>query len=340
MKRAAGALLHHILIEPRAERSMGSQLAHCVRNLILAGDLSPGERLPATRTLAEELSIARSTVVEAFEQLLSEGLIETRTGSGTFVSRTLETELPAPRSPLSPPRVAQPERLARLMDAATGQFMRRLGHEPRAFTTALPAFDAFPMAQWSRLIAKHWRGGRAFILGYNDPHGHRPLRQAIARHLRSNRGVDCDWPQVFVFAGAQQAFQQIAGILVDPGDRIWFEDPGAIRARNCFVVHGAQVVPVPIDSNGLRVDIGLERAHDFRLVFVTPAHQQPLGVKMSYDRRLSLLQAAASAGAWIVEDDWDGDFFFGKRPQPALKSIDAADRVIYVGTFSKSLFPS
>ena len=238
------------------------------------------------------------------------------------------------------PRVAQPERLARLMDAATGQFSRRLQHEPRAFTTALPAFDAFPVAQWSRIVAKHWRGDRASILGYDDPHGHKPLRQAIARHLRANRGVSCDWPQIFIFAGAQQAFQLIAGMLVDPGDNIWFENPGAIGARNCFVVHGAQVVAVPVDHNGMRIDTALERAPQFRLAFVTPAHQQPLGAKLSPERRVALLQAAGAAGAWVVEDDWDGDFCFAGRPQPALKSIDSGDRVIYVGTFSKSLFPS
>jgi GntR family transcriptional regulator/MocR family aminotransferase len=341
VKRAGGALLHHIVIDPDADRTIASQLIGALRNLILGGALKPGDRLPASRTLAAELSISRSTVVEAFEQLLAEGLIETQVGAGSFVSQRLEEEHFYPAAaPKAPPRLAQPERLARLMDAATGRFNRRLQHQPRAFTTAMPAFDAFPVAQWSRLVAKHWRGDRATVLGYNDAHGEMVLRQAIAQHLRSNRGITCDWSQVFVFAGAQQAFQLIAGILVDPGDPVWFENPGAIGARNCFVVHGAQVVPVPVDEDGLRVDIGLERAANFRLAFVTPGHQQPLGAKMTYDRRLALFQAAAGSGAWIVEDDWDGDFSFAGRPQPALKSIDTGDRVIYVGSFSKSLFPA
>src|SRR5260221_2436579 len=341
VKRAGGALLHHIGIDPDADRTIASQLVTALRNLILGGALKAGDRLPASRTMAAELSIARSTVVEAFEQLIDEGLIETRVGAGSYVSQRLEDEHFYPAAmPKSPPRLAQPEKLARLMDAATGRFNRRLQHQPRAFTTAMPAYDAFPVAQWSRLVTKHWRGDRSAVLGYNDAHGEKILRQAIAQHLRSNRGVSCDWPQIFIFAGAQQAFQLIASILVDPGDPVWFENPGAIGARNCFVVHGAQVVPVPVDQDGLRVDIGLERAADFRLAFVPPAHQQPLGAKMSYDRRLALLQAAVTSGAWIVEDDWDGDFCFAGRPQPALKSIDTTDRVIYVGSFSKSLFPS
>jgi GntR family transcriptional regulator/MocR family aminotransferase len=344
VKRAGGALLHQLIIETGSGRTIAAQLVTGLRGFILGGGLRPGERLPASRTLAGELGVARSTVVEAFEQLAAEGLIETRVGAGSFVSQRLDEEhftqdVAAP-SAAHQPRIAQPARLARLMDAATSRFNRRLQHEPRAFTTAMPAYDAFPVAQWSRLVAKHWRGDRSKVFGYNDPHGEKSLRQAIAQHLRSNRGVSCDWPQVFIFAGAQQAFQVIASILIDPGDKIWFENPGAIGARNCFFIHGAQVVPVPVDDEGVRVDIGMERAPDFRLAFVTPAHQQPLGVTMSYDRRLALLQAANAAGALIVEDDWDGDFCFAGRPLPALKSIDMADRVIYIGTFSKSLFPA
>ncbi|MHB1108940.1 MAG: MocR-like pyridoxine biosynthesis transcription factor PdxR [Devosia sp.] len=341
MKRAGGALVQHLAIDHASARTISSQLAAGLRNLILEGALKPGDRLPATRTLAGELSIARSTVVEAFEQLISEGLLETQVGSGSFVSKILEggTHIHQTR-PAPAPRTARPERLAVLMDAAATQFARRITHAPRAFTTAMAAFDAFPVALWSRIVAKHWRGDRAAILGYNDPLGHRPLRQAIAQHVRSNRGISCDWTQVFVFPGAQQAFQVIASVLLDPGDEVWFENPGAIGARNSFVIQGAKVVPVPVDNNGIRVDMGLLRAPGFRLAFVTPAHQQPLGAKMSADRRMALLQAAGDASAWIVEDDWDGDFCFAGRPQPALKSIDAADRVVYVGTFSKSLFPS
>lgn len=338
VKRSGGALLTMIRIDPGSGRTIGSQLAAALRQAILDGHVRAGERLPATRILAAELGLARTTVVEAFESLVSEGLLETRTGSGTFVTATMSPVKAAPPEDL--PRTAQPDRLARLMAAARQQFADRLGHAPRAFTTATPDYDMFPMAQWARLVNRHWQGERAAILGYHDALGHQGLRAAIARHLRGNRGFACEPGQVFITSGAQQAFQLIGAMLLDPGDAVWFEDPGAIGARNSFVVHGAHVVPVGIDPEGLDVADGLAQAPDFKLAFVTPSHQQPLGVRMSHERRIALLRAAAGAGAFVVEDDWDGDFTLSGRPSPALKAIDAGERVIYVGSFSKSMFPA
>lgn len=342
VKRSGGALLTMIRIDPGSGRTLSSQLASGLRQAILEGHLKAGERLPATRVLAGELGLARTTVVEAFEHLVSEGLLETRTGSGTFVTATqglLASSIPAGPSD-DQPRLAQPERLARLMAAASEQFAERLGHAPRAFTTAMPDYDAFPMAQWARLLNRHWQGDRAEILGYHDPLGHPALRAAVAQHLRGNRGLACEPGQVFITSGAQQAFQLIAAMLLDPGDAVWFEDPGAIGARNCFVVHGANVVPVGVDDEGLSIEEGMALAADFRLAFVTPSHQQPLGVRMSHERRVALLRTAAQRGAFVVEDDWDGDFTLSGRPAPALKAIDAGERVIYVGSFSKSMFPA
>jgi GntR family transcriptional regulator/MocR family aminotransferase len=342
VKRSGGALLTMIRIDPGSGRTIGSQLAAALRQAILEGHVLAGERLPATRVLAAELGLARTTVVEAFESLISEGLLETRTGSGTFVTAT-SVPLTSPTRTAGAedmPRTAQPERLARLMAAAQQQFADRLGHVPRAFTTAMPDYDMFPMAQWARLLNRHWQGDRSAILGYHDALGHPGLRAAIARHLRGNRGFACEPSQVFVTSGAQQAFQLIGAMLLDPGDAVWFEDPGAIGARNSFVVHGAHVVPVGIDEEGLDVADGLAMAPDFKLAFVTPSHQQPLGFRMSHERRIALLRAAAKAGAFVVEDDWDGDFTLSGRPAPALKAIDAGERVIYVGSFSKSMFPA
>lgn len=342
VKRSGGALLTMIRIDPASGRTIASQLASGLRQAILEGRLQPGERLPATRVLATELGLARTTVVEAFEHLVSEGLLETRVGAGTFVTQT-PGPLPASMPTDAPEDIAlraQPERLARLMAAASQQFANRLGHQPRAFTTAMPDYDMFPMAQWSRLLARHWHGDRAAILGYHDPLGHPALRQAIARHLRGNRGLACEPGQIFITSGAQQAFQLIASMLVDPGEAVWFEDPGAIGARNCFVVNGANVVPVRIDDQGLDIADGLAQAPDFRLIFATPSHQQPLGIRMSHERRVALLHAAARNSAFIVEDDWDGDFTLSGRPGPALKAIDTSERVIYVGSFSKSMFPA
>ena len=153
----------------------------------------------------------------------------------------------------------------------------RLPTEARAFTTALPAFEAFPVAQWARLSARHWRTPRHQVMGYGEPGGQAALRQAIALHLRANRGISCDAQQIFIVGGAQHAFHLVGSMLLNPGDKVWFENPGAIGARNSLIAAGAELVPVPVDEHGLRVAEGLRLAPTFRLAFVTPSHQQPLG---------------------------------------------------------------
>jgi GntR family transcriptional regulator/MocR family aminotransferase len=343
VKRAGGALLLAIDIDHRAARPVSTQLYAGLRELMLSGAMVAGDRLPATRTLARDLGLSRTTVIDAFDRLLAEGLVESRVGAGTFVSAALKLDRPQP-PPLDGRVVASRARprLSRAMGRAVDRFSKRqrLPHVPGAFVTALPAFDAFPMAQWARVAAKHWRGARQEVMGYGEPCGHPALRRAIAGHLRANRGIACEVEQIFIVSGAQQAFPLIGTVLLNPGDRVWFENPGAIGARNGLVACGAELVPVPVDQEGLRVEEGLKRARDFRLVFVTPSHHQPLGHIMSLERRFALLQAAERAGAWIVEDDYDGEFFFGRRPLPTLKSVDRTGLVIYVGTFSKSLFPA
>jgi GntR family transcriptional regulator/MocR family aminotransferase len=343
VKRAGGALLQSIDIDQRSARPLSTQLYAGLRDLMLSGALASGERLPATRTLARDLNLSRTTVIEAFERLIAEGLIESRVGSGTYVSEALRLERPQRVAESRTASIgSQRPRLSRAMGWAVERFStrQRLPHVPRAFVTGLPALDLFPVAQWARIAAKHWRGHRPDILGYGEPSGHSTLRRAIAGHLRANRGIACDADQVFIVGGAQQAFYLIGSVLLNPGDKVWFENPGAIGARNSLVACGADLVPVPVDREGLRVEDGLARSRQFRLAFVTPSHHQPLGHIMSLERRLQLLRAAEEAGAWIIEDDYDGEFFFGRRPLPTLKSVDRAGRVIYVGTFSKSLFPS
>ncbi len=339
VKRERGALLQMIVLDREGPLGLSSQISAALRTLVLEGALRPGERLPATRTLARDLGVARSTVVDTFEQLGAEGLLETRTGSGTYVTSALAAQR-RPFPPRKPADAPASVRLGATMAKAAPHFARRIDHRPLPFTTAMPAFDAFPLARWASLSARHWRGRRPDILGYPDPHGHRPLREAVAAHLRTNRGIACEAGQVFVTGGAQQAFQITAQMLLDPGDPVWFEEPGAIGARNAMLLSGARIVPVPVDGNGLDVAAALRLAAQFRLAFVTPAHQQPTGAKMSIDRRLELLAAADAADAWIIEDDWDGEFCFSGSPLPTLKGIDRSDRVIYVGTFSKSLFPA
>ncbi len=342
VKRAGGALLLSIVIDPRSSRPVSTQLYVTLRDLILAGSFAVGERLPASRTLARDLGLSRTTVIEAFDRLTAEGLIESRVGAGAFVSKALLAERPR-RFDAGAGQVVRPApRLSRAMTLAVQRFAdrKRLPSTARAFTTALPAFEAFPMAIWARLTAKHWRSNRNEVMGYGDPLGHAPLRQAIALHLRANRGIACDAQQIFIVGGAQQAFHLIGSTLLDPGDKVWFENPGAIGARNSLIAAGADLVPVPVDEQGLCVAQGLKLSPQFRLAFVTPSHQQPLGTVMSLARRFALLHAAEQAGAWIIEDDYDGEFSFGGAPLPTLKSVDTTGLVIYVGTFSKSLFPS
>ncbi|MEO8132895.1 MAG: PLP-dependent aminotransferase family protein [Betaproteobacteria bacterium] len=344
VKRAGGALLLSVEIDHDSRRPISTQLYVILRDKILAGDFSPGDRLPASRTLARDLTLSRTTIIEAFDRLTAEGLIESRVGAGTYVSEALKADRPMPSAAAKGAAAVAPKepRLSRSMTQAVQRFSerQRLPASARAFTTALPAFDAFPMAQWARLSAKHWRAGRNDVMGYGDPYGHPHLRRAIAAHLRANRGIGCDAEQIFIVGGAQQAFHLIGSILLNPGDKVWFENPGAIGARNSLIASGADLVPVPVDAEGLRVDAGLKLAPRFRLAFVTPSHHQPLGSVMSLERRFALLHAAEQAGAWIIEDDYDGEFFFGGRPLPTLKSVDATGLVIYVGTFSKSLFPA
>lgn len=341
VKRAGGALLQSVKIDPASPRPLASQIANGVRDIILAGGLRAGDRLPATRTLANELGVSRTTMVEVFERLVAEGLVESRTGAGTFVSPALDSNRPVPSSgpevPARAPVESGPDRDRRPPLPA---FAERLPHTVRAFTTALPALDMFPVAQWARQTAKHWRGKRDVVLGYGDPTGYAPLRRAIAAHLRATHGIACEDEQIFIVNGAQQAFHLIGTVLLRQGDRVWFENPGAIGARNALVAAGAELVPVPVDGDGMVVEHARAAAPDFRLAFVTPSHQQPLGVTMSLTRRFQLLAAAEAADAWIVEDDYDGEFHYGGHPLPALKSVDRAERVLYVGTFSKTLFPA
>lgn len=340
VKKAGGALLLSLKLDAGADKPLSTQLCVALRDLILSGGLRAGDRLPATRVVARDLRVSRTTVIEAFARLQAEGLVESRTGAGTYVSQALEAHRPADIPARSDRTPAAPPRLSRLMAAGAPLLTERLPHEARAFTTALPAFDAFPMALWSRQVAKHWRAHRSVVMGYGDVQGYPPLRRAIAAHLKANRAIACEPEQIFVVNGAQHGFQLIASILLDPGDKVWFENPGAIGARNCFAASGAELVPLPVDSEGLVVEDGLRLAPRFKLAFVTPAHQQPLGCAMSLARRLALLKAAEEAEAWVVEDDYDGEFCYGRRPLPTLKGSDRTGRVLYVGTFSKTLFPA
>jgi GntR family transcriptional regulator/MocR family aminotransferase len=318
-----------------------------LRSAILSGELKGGMKLPSTRALADELSVSRNTVLNTYRQLLAEGYLESREGSGTFVVHVLpELLLTAPRHASShsaqSQRVALPQPL--FAERAKAQLAVSQpppsGRLPRPFLAEAPALDAFPYPLWSRLVTRQARRLPVNNFMYQDSAGYRPLREAIAAHVAIARQVHCTPEQVMIVSGSQGALDLAARILINVGDPVWMEDPGYPGARGAFLGSGAQIVPIPIDDEGLVVEFGITRARHARLVYVTPSHQFPLGVTMSPARRLALLDWAKRANAYILEDDYDSEFRFATRPLATLQGLDEADRVIYIGTFSKVLFPS
>jgi GntR family transcriptional regulator/MocR family aminotransferase len=310
-----------------------------LRRAILAGRLPPGSRLPATRDLAEQYGLSRPTLVTAFEQLRSEGYVEGKVGSGTYVSKTLPDTLLHVPSANSSPR-------AQLHKIHFSQYARRLppaisgeSRPVRAFRASYPALDAFPINLWAQVAARRLRRASVQLLGGGEALGYRPLREAVAEYLNTSRGVQCSADQVLIISGVQQALDRTAHLLLDPGDRVWMEEPGYPGAAHVFAAIGAKLCPVPVDAEGLNLDEGRKRWDAPRLVYVTPAHQFPLGVTMSLSRRLSLLAWARRAGVVIFEDDYDSEYRYSGRPIPALQGLDPAGVVIFAGSFSDALFP-
>jgi GntR family transcriptional regulator/MocR family aminotransferase len=331
-------------LDPAAEAPLFRQLYEGLRRRILEGTLAPGVRLPATRGLADELGVSRNTVLTAYEQLLAEGYLEGKIGSGTYVTRMLPEEMIQVRQTAEPVRPMLPNRraLSRRGEllAQTLSTVARTSGVPRPFQIGVPALDAFPYETWMRLVARHHRRPPYSLLSYDHPAGYVPLRKAVAAYLGPARAVHCDPEQVLVTTGAQLGIDLIARVLLDPGDTAWVEDPGYPNARVALQGAGVGVVPVPVDRDGLDVAAGAARGPDARLVYVTPSHQYPLGVTMSLSRRLALLDWARRANAWVVEDDYDSEFRYAGRPLAAMQGLDRDGRVIYLGTFSKVLFPA
>ena len=210
-----------------------------------------------------------------------------------------------------------------------------------AFSCSLPAIDAFPYELWRRINNRLWRElDPAQWMGYGDPAGYLPLRRSIASHLRNSRGVNCDAEQILVVSGSQQAIDLVARILLSPGQPVWFEEPGYAGARDAFRQAGADLVPIRVDDNGMDVEAAIATCRHAQGAFVTPSHQYPLGSALSLQRRLMLLEWAGETGAWVIEDDYNSDFRYVGRPLMSLQGLDTSDRVIYMGTFSKILFPA
>jgi GntR family transcriptional regulator/MocR family aminotransferase len=333
-----------IALDTESATPLYRQLYDCLRESILAGQLAPGTRLQSSREIAKELNVSRNTVVNAFDQLLAEGYLEGQVGSGTYVSRALPEDLLNVKTPTrSCTRAGGHNAGLSARGKVFAAFAPGVPREPekvRAFQSGVPALDAFPFETWAKLSAKHWRRPADTLLGYGEPQGHAPLRRAVASYLGVARAVRCQPEQVIIIDGAQMAFDLIARVLLDPGDAAWMEEPGYPGARAALVASGARLVHVPVDAEGLDVAAGAKLDPSARLIYVTPSHQFPLGMTMSLPRRLALLEWASRAGAWVMEDDFDSEYRYEGRPIASLQGLDNDGRVVYVGTFSKFLFPS
>lgn len=343
MKRVGAGFFPSITFENDGSGPMYRRLYDWFRSAILTGELRPGQRLPSTRYLASELRVSRITILSAFQLLSAEGYIESSAGSGTYVTKSIPDQVThlrfgkQPRLTKHPPssgsrRISQLS--ARLSPFPTVPF----GIE--AFRVGLPALDRFPVNTWSRLAARRWRQPRKELLTYGGPMGFEPCRKAIAEYVASVRGVRCDASQIMIVNGSQQGLEISARALLDPGDPVWIEEPGYPGAFQAFGAVTGKLISVPIDDDGLEVKEGIRRCPQARAAFITPSHQFPMGMTMSAGRRMLLLDWAARNNSWIVEDDYDSEYDFRKRPIASVQGLDTGARVIYVGTFSKILFPS
>ena len=345
MARTASLVtLPMIQLDPTSPQPRYRQLYDGLRAAILAGQLAPGTRLPSSRSFAAELGVARNTVVNAFEQLIAEGYIEGQVGAGTQVAQALPDDLltasVVPSVGVTVPRPGRELSQRGVLLAATRVSVARPSRSMRAFRTGLPDFATFPFEIWAQIEARHWRNPPRELLGYGDPAGYRPLREAIAAYLGAARAVRCTADQVIIVAGSQQGLDIAARLLLDPGDAAWVEEPGYTGAKGALSAAGARLVPVPVGPEGLDVAAGIAACPTARLAYVSPSHQYPLGVTLSLAQRLALLDWADHAQAWILEDDYDSEYRYTSRPLAALQGLDRAERVLYIGTFSKVLFPA
>jgi len=332
-----------------AELPLHRQLYEALRRGLLDGKLAAGDRLPSSRDLAKDLNLSRNTVVAAIGQLTVEGYLVSQVGSGTYVHDTLPsanptrsvagrgssttTDLPAGR-PLS---AAPARRLSRRGESLSQTFCAR-DLEVQPFTPGAADFSAFPVALWQRLQNKHWRAAYPDMLDYNDSGGYGPLRRAVADYLRVFRSVQLDAFQVIITSGTQQSLELCAQLLADHGDTVWIEDPAYWGAIKAFMATGLALHPVPVDEQGMAPTPADEQRPP-KLIYLTPSHQYPTGAVTSLARRQQLLATAARCGAWVLEDDYDSEFRFSGPPISSLEGLDPDGRVLYMGTFSKVLYP-
>jgi GntR family transcriptional regulator/MocR family aminotransferase len=342
VKSVSHATLPIFNVDRSAPFPLHKQIYDGYRTAILRGDLRAGQKILSSREFASELRVSRFPVLNAYAQLLAEGYLESRVGAGTFVSTSLpeqqmSVEVPAGDAAPVPSGPRPVSRRSSLYPLFThSPVLRGWG----SFGVHQPALDQFPFAIWASLIARHSRNPHVRAIHRVDPRGADRFRSAICDYLRTARGVKCSPDQILVVSGSQQALDITARVLLDPGNSVWVEEPGYALQRIVLAAAGCRLIPVPVDDDGMDVAAGIRRAPRARAAFVTPSHQYPLGSTMSASRRIQLLNWAHNAGAWIVEDDYDSEFRYESLPIASMHGLDLNARVIYIGTFSKVMFPS
>ena len=334
------------------------QIYESLRESILERKLAGGAGIPSSRELAALLGLSRMTVISAYEQLLAEGYLVTKRGSGTFVSESLPEEQQRvsfrARGDVGKVERTFPtlrefahRRQGRIkLSTSCKRLVEQKSNLPkylpslRPFRAGVPALDQFPIEMWAKLSRARWRKFSASDLSYGPAAGLDALRESVAEYVQAFRGVRCDASQVMIVSGTQQAVDICARLLLDPGDQVLFEDPGYRTARAALAAAGAQIMPMPVDTQGAIVSEGARLSPHARLAYVTPSHQFPLGVTLSIERRMELIHWAHKNQGMIIEDDYDSEYRYAHRPIPSLQGLDSGERTIYIGSFAKVIFPA
>ena len=341
-------LLRGINLERASSVPLHRQLYEQLRRQILDGTLPSNTPIPATRKLSKELKVSRNTILNAYKQLLAEGYLEATKGSYTRVTHTLpdhvlniypqshtKKAIDKPRPNDLPPKLSD---LGETISGLPYPYWDRSGGRP--FSSSQPNVATFPFKTWEKCLVASWRKIKPTELSYPPVLGYGPLRQTIAEYVQDSRGVRCSAEQVVITNGTQHALTTIFSLLLNPGDKVWVENPSYNGVKIALNQIQADITPVSVDENGLVVEEGIRKAPNGRMVCISPSHQYPLGVTMSLTRRLELLDWAKNNNAWIVEDDYDSEYRYAGYPLEAIQGLDQAGRVIYMGTFSKVLFPA
>lgn len=341
MNRLTASFLPPITLDPRSKTPLYRQIAVWFQRAIVDGQLRPGQRVPSTRALADALKVSRIPVLSAYELLMAEGYLRPFVGAGTCVSESIPEGVFGPaRHPSAGATQEGPEASAKRRTSRRAAAMPGPAQEWLERARGCVDLTQFPMREWARLVNRHARTLSRDVMGYNEPMGYRPFREAVAEYLGAFRGVKCDPSQVLVTTGSQQGVQIAALALLDPRDPVLIEEPSYPGAQQALKAAGARLIPVPVDREGMNVAAAIERAGRARVALVTPSHHFPMGVTMSATRRLELLAWAGRNGAWILEDDYDSEFRFSGNPIGSLQGVDTESRVIYIGTLSKVLAPA